>query len=392
MKICLLSARFPQQRCGVGDYTYFLASALARSGHTIDVLTCKAEPDDSLYPLSAGIRVHRVVGSWRIWELRNVIRHIRKLDPQVLVIQYTPHSFDHRGMTIAVNLLPALLRFRGGVRIVTNFHELFISFDRSLRRSLGALWQRIAAILLASGSHAITVTAIEWQRLLKRMGIRKRIQAIPVGSNIPQVTINETDRVLLRARFISTDGGLLLVGFGDVRDRDVAAAFNALRQFKTQRAAKLLWIGGSNRDKRYPAVVEHLMAVNGLKEEDVYWTGHLPHPEVSRILSVCDVAILPFIDGVSTRRTTAVTVLQHGLPLLTTQNTRVEPWFVHRENAYMVPVGDTRALADGLVELASNPELRSRLARGARALYEAQFAWDGIAKEVARVAHSEQNP
>jgi glycosyltransferase involved in cell wall biosynthesis len=134
------------------------------------------------------------------------------------------------------------------------------------------------------------------------------------------------------------------------------------------------------------------MRLNGVDEGDVTWTGHLPHSEVSKLLSVCDLMILPFLGGVSTRRTSAVTALQHGLPLLTTRGIGQEPWFVHGKNAYTVPAGDGPALAQGLVDLARKPELRAQLAEGARALFRASFAWDVIAQRVAGLAGSAAGP
>ncbi len=387
MKTCLLSARFPPQRCGVGDYTYFLAGALARIGHHVDILTAAAgDFDESLYPLPANVRVHRVIASWGAGGLGEMIKQVRELDPETLLIQYTPHSFDRRGMTLAVNLLPAILRVSQGIRVVTNFHELYIPFNHSIKRNLGALWQRSAAILLASGSHAISVTAGEWERRLKEIGIRKRVPVIPVGSNIPRVTVSHEEHVYLRKQILGSAEGFLVVGFGAWRDRDIPAALGALRRLKRRGPAKMVWIGGGNLDDRHRVAIEQALRANGLTGIDVEWTGVLPHPQVSRFLSVCDGMILPFIDGVSTRRTSAVTALQHGLPLLTTQGPRPEPWFVHGQNVYLTPVGDTNALEEALVELAETPELRTRLGQGARELFDAHFAWDVIAEQVTRLA------
>ncbi len=390
MKICLLSARFPPQRCGVGDYTYYLAGALARLGLGVDVLTGASELDESLYPPRPNVQVHRVIDSWGTRGLPKVFHHLRKIAPDLLVIQYAPHAFDRRGITFAVNLLPTLVRVSGRMRVVTNFHELYIPFDRSLKRNAGALWQRAAAALLATGSHTLSVTASEWERRLKRIGVRKRIQVVPVGSNIPLATISEAQRTRLRRQLLGDAEGLLVAGFGARHDRDIPAALYALQQLKREQPAKLVWIGGGSAGERERASIEQTMPLNGLEEDEVNWTGQLPHCEVSGLLSVCDVVMLPFVDGVSTRRTSAVTALQHGLPLLTTRGTPQEPWFVHGKNVYLVPAGDRHGLVHGLIELARRPELRAGLGEGARTLYKARFAWDVIAEQAARLAFEEQ--
>ncbi len=388
MRICLLSARFPPQRCGVGDYTYFLACALARIGFTVDVLTSKGALDEVLYPFPPSVHVHRTIGSWGPRGLPGALRYLHKLNPQVLVIQYTPHAYERRGITVAVNLLPSLMRAGRIVRVITNFHEMYIPFQGPFKRRLSALWQRAAAVLLASGSHAISVTASEWQRRLTRMGIRKPIHLIPVGSNIPQAQIGEEDRGRLRHQLLGGSKGVLVAVFGARHDRDISAVLYALQQLKRQMAARLVWVGGDPLDGQERTGLERAMDVHELSAEDVQWTGELYHPEVSEVLSVCDLMMLPFIDGVSTRRTSAVTALQHGLPLLTTRGSQPEPWFVHSENVFLIPPGDRQVLADGLLELARRPDLRARLGRGARILYDTYFTWDVIAAHVARLAQT----
>jgi len=390
MRICLLSARFPPQRCGVGDYTCFLAGALGQIGHDVDVLTGVGELDESLYPLPPNVHVHRVINDWGINRVPDVIRYLRDLGPQVLLLQYAPHAFDRRGITFAVNLLPTLVRVSSGMRVVTNFHELYIPFDHSFKRNAGALWQRAAVGLLATGSHMLNVTATEWELRLKGMGIRKRIHVIPVGSNIPLAMTSGADRSRLRKQLLSDSNGLLVAGFGARHDRDMAGVLHALGRLKKEGPVKLVWIGSGSAGEREQAGIEDAVRVDGLEEGDVYWTGQLPHCEVSRLLSVCDVMMLPFVDGVSTRRTSAVTALQHGLPLLTTRGTRQEPWFVHGENVYLVPAGDRHGLVDGLMELARRPDLRERLGEGARTLYNAHFAWDVIAEQAERLAFQDR--
>jgi glycosyltransferase involved in cell wall biosynthesis len=268
------------------------------------------------------------------------------------------------------------------IRVQTNFHELYIPFDRSLKRSLGALWQRAMVLLMVAGSHALSVTAIEWEQRLRGIGVRGRIQLIPVGSNIPQAVVSWDERDRLRKKLLGSEDGLLMAGFGARHDRDIPAALYGLKHLKQKGVAKLIWIGGENLDERRHVSIGQAMQENGLDEDDVNWMGHVSHPRVSELLNACDLMILPFMDGVSARRTSAIAALQHGLPLLTTRGPTLEPWFVHGENVYLIPVGDRRALADALVELARRPDLRSRLARGGRELYDAHFSWDVIADQV----------
>lgn len=375
MNICLLSARFPPQRCGVGDHTYFLGTALTRMGHSVDVLTSTGELDLASYPLDSNMRVHRIVERWDGRALRTVLAYLRRARPELLLIQYAPHAFNRRGITFAVNALPLLARIGTRTRVVTNFHEMYIPFGLSLARFLGAFWQRAMALTIAYGSHALIATTAEWSRRLRGIGVLKRVEVVPVGSNIPQAHTSGEDRARIRHQVLGSEGGLLVCCFGALHDRNVDAALHAVARLERSRHARLFWIGGNEADGRSGAQ---------LQGAGISLTGHLPPRDVSHLLAACDVVCLPFIDGISTRRTSAVTVLEHGLPLLTTRSERSDECFVHGRNVYLVPAGDRDALADGLLELARDPELRARLAQGGSTLYQTHFAWDVVAPRVLR--------
>ena len=68
-------------------------------------------------------------------------------------------------------------------------------------------------------------------------------------------------------------------------------------------------------------------------------------------------------------------------------------WFRHGENAWVVPMGDPRALADAILELSGSPRLRRRIGEGGRALYERQFTEEAIASRldecIGRLARAE---
>src|SRR5690349_7798081 len=118
MRVCLLSPHFPPDLSGIGDYTYFLANALAGTGCDEQVLTAVGEIDAELYPPAEGVLVHRIVKTWGVRGLPHVLRVLRSRDPEVLVVQYAPHAFHPRGITLAISLLPALVRMATRIPVI----------------------------------------------------------------------------------------------------------------------------------------------------------------------------------------------------------------------------------------------------------------------------------
>lgn len=355
----------------MGDYTYFLASALAEMGCGVEVLTSVGEPGSGLYPPHLGVEVHRVVKSWGVEGLAQFVAAVRELRSNTILLQYAPHAYGRRGITLGVNLLPAVVRAATRKRVILNFHELFIPFDHVPRRALGALWQRVMAFLIGVSSNSLTAVSAEWPRRLRRVGIRRMVRVIPVGSNIPRADLVPDERERIRMRLGTRRDSLLVGCFGATEPSgDVSILKEVLRKARGQCSLKAVWLGRTGLNTR------------GLDEDGITWTGPLPHPEISRIMSSCDIFVLPFGDGVSTKRTTLAAALLHELPVLSTGGRSVDDVFVHRHNIYLVPSGDSDAMAKGLVELVRSLELRGHLARGARVLYREHFAWGVIARQV----------
>jgi glycosyltransferase involved in cell wall biosynthesis len=385
MRLCLCSPHFPPDLSGMGDYTYFLANALAAIGCEVQVLTSIGGLDSTLYPSAEGVLVHRVVKAWSVRELPHILRAIRGLECDVFVIQYTPHAYDQRGITLGVNLLPLLLRFMTRARVMLNFHELYIPFTLSLKHCVGALWQRAMAFLIAAPSHVLTAISSEWPRRLRRIGVWKHIQVVPVGSNVPRARVSPEEVQAIRER-LGVDRSTLLIGsFGSAGpDRDVELLLAGVEKLQREHSLKLVWLGMSG--------IQPMGRAGSPKASeaavDIVWTGPRPHPEISRTMAACDLFVLPFKDGVSTKRGTLAAALLHELPIIATRGERLDDIFVHRHNIYLIPLVGVGALSEGLSELARWPELRTRLSRGARTLHDERFAWNVIAREVVRLADS----
>ena len=148
--------------------------------------------------------------------------------------------------------------------------------------------------------------------------------------------------------------------------------------------AALLMIGGQTGDvdptnQACADQVRSLIASRGLGER-VLWTGHTSQEEVSAHLLAADMAVMPYGDGVSFRRTTFIAALRHGCPVVTTHPAFPLPELGNNDNVLLVPPADADSLAHAMARLADNPDLRDRLAAGAKELGQA-FKWSRIAQQ-----------
>lgn len=373
MRIILLCAQYPPDRSGIGDYTHFAANALAKQGHEVEIVTSIGARDSVSYPTVQGVRLHRSVAGWGIRYLPQNLGLLREVPQGTVILQYAPHAFARRGIALAPSLLPWLLRFSTNHRVVVNFHEICIPLSFSPIRFAGSLWQRFMAFLVGSPANALSAVTSQWARQLRRCGLWKQVTVIPVGSNIPLASIDAIQRNELRYR-LGVRNDVLVGSFGPSGvGRDAELLLKVFAQLRLSHRVRLVLLGAFGVRR-------------GSDWRDVVRTGYLPHEDVSRVLSSCDVFVLPFRMGVSARRTTAVAALLHGLPLLTTRGPATDDVFLEGESVFLAPAGSSTELLAALERLVENQELRIQLGTKARFLHASYFDWEVISRRLAELA------
>lgn len=417
MRVLFITGEFPPMEGGVGDCTNEIAKALVEFGVQTHVLTTADRRPATSYRES-GVFVHRLVEKWDWGALPMVRRVIRDNRPAVVHIEYQTGAF---GMHPAINFLPRYLgRRAGGVggaprrglaprpRMVVTFHDLRIPY---LFPKAGPLRQWVTEYVARSCDAAIATNEQDYVRLQTR-GL-KRLDLIPIGSNIPTSLPPNYHRGAWRARLGVDEKETLLCYFGFLNESKGAETL--VRALTHIPGAKLLMIGGQvgasdSTNMAYLARVKNLIAELGLMPR-VIWTGYTPASEVSANLLAADICVLPYRDGASFRRGSFMAALAHGVPVVTTAAPPLapssrppgpspSPSFVARDNSaeseggrhsgmslpllrdganvLLVPPDDPIALAQAISLLASAPELRAQLSQGAREL-AGHFTWDKIA-------------
>jgi len=375
MRVLLVSAEYPPQPGGVGDYTALLAKHLAESGASVAVLTSGdgSVVDDGV------VRVHRTVARWHWDVVRTVRATLTDERPDVLHIQYQTGMY---GMHPGINALPNLLGRRNGGQgrpaIVTTFHDLLHPY---LFPKAGPLRPQVTRHLARASMTAIATNGADLATL---RGWGANAALIPIGSNIP-LALN-VDRDAIRARYGVPPDALLLTTFGLVQHtKGLDTLVDALDVLRSAgRMVHLLLVGGGS------AAIESISS----QTETMTHTGALPADDVALALAASDVCLLPYDDGASPRRGSLLAALTQGVPVVTTRPHRGVydglPELRDGDGALFVPPRDPRALAEAVCHIADNRNrnrnrtLAGRLAVGARA-YAAQFAWPEIARQTLAV-------
>jgi glycosyltransferase involved in cell wall biosynthesis len=291
-----------------------------------------------------------------------------------VILQYNPFSFGRWGFAPRLPIDMMLLhRRRPHVRRAVMVHEAFVPIESGKTLLMGA-WQRFQLRALLRAADVVMVTTSSWIGLLPS---GCGAIAIPVGSNLPD---RRERREQSRRALGADEDAVVLASFGSdhpsfLLDYVVGAA-NAVAAARG--SVKLLCLGAGTRP------------VTGLDARvELYRPGRQSSDELATGLSACDIYLLPFSDGLSTRRTTLMAALQHGLPVVGTDGSRTEPELRREDRAiHWTAAPDPSSFADAAIDLADDAGLRHRRAVAARDLYDRAFAWDLIARRVLAVVAS----
>jgi len=131
---------------------------------------------------------------------------------------------------------------------------------------------------------------------------------------------------------------------------------------------RVLLIGRGSRE-----VCEQLSSLHPELVGRLHATGTLAADDVSRHIRACTVMMQPYPDGISSRRTSAMAPLAHGVPIVTTEGPLSESVWREAGAVVLVPAGEAATLADAVASLAADPTRQRDLSRKSRELYESKF-------------------
>jgi glycosyltransferase involved in cell wall biosynthesis len=287
-----------------------------------------------------------------------------------VLLQYNPFSYGRWGF--APWLPRALRRLRDdGHPVAVMVHEAFVRPTRG-RQHILRTWQRVQlrAVLRAAGTvFAPTQALVESLREIDGTVVPVYL---PVGSNIPD---RREARDAVRRRLGIGDDTVVLAAFGTGHPSQLRSWIARAASAAAATGARVVVL---NLGSGVPPVAGMPPGI------DVHTPGELAADELAEWLSAGDVFIAPFSDGVSTRRTTLMAALQHGLAVVATRGPNTDSLLVEGDGTALRLVGGGKPdeLEAVVAELTSDVSARRALGAGGRLLYAEHFGWPVIAAGV----------
>ena len=288
-----------------------------------------------------------------------------------VLLEYNPFSYGRAGIAPALVRDAIRLRQRTRVPLAVMVHEAWIDIHDPKSAAVG-LWQRAQLRALLRLADAVMTSTEALAREIGNGAVH-----IPVPANITAIAATPAHA---RER-LDLHGKLAVALFGrghPSRALSYAeAAIAALaRERGTDRVAVLNLGAGAPQ----------LALPRGVR---VSSPGPLPADELSLRLTASDIVLLPFVDGVSTRRSTLMAALAHGLPVVGLRGRNTDSILAQARGCLaLTPIGDVEAFSRAAVALSRDPDRMRAMGDQARSLYQSEFDWPVTAQRVAAVLQS----
>jgi hypothetical protein len=316
----------------------------------------------------AGVSLHALPRRFDLRSLNRLDKALNRLPrPYRVLVQYVPHAFGWKAMNVPFCWW--LSQRRDPVWIM--FHEMCypVSRHQPLAHNFLGIVNRLMIRLLTRRAERILITIPAWESLLpKSPSVRHRVTWLPVPSNIPTTVSPET--VADTRRHVAPDNEIIIGHFGTYGPAVTGLLMEILPPLLRRDSRRRALLVGKDSD-RFATV---LRQANPDFQGQINATGCIEPGQIAPHLAACDCLLQPYVDGVSSRRTSLMAGLALGLPIVTNAGPLTDPVWANSDSVVLVASPSPACLLDAMEGLLAAPEQLAALRQRAASFYLSNFA------------------
>lgn len=319
-----------------------------------------------------GLVVKGIFDPVHLNEIYRVADYVKLEQPDWVILQYNPFSFHARGLNLHLPLMMGCLKIKSPkTKIAVMVHEASRTIE-SWRHVLSTCWLHWSLWKLGSVADVLCFSIDPWVYKYQAWFPNTKVLHLPVGSNIPLTVISKKEA----KRRLGIESECFTLGiFGRVqpslsleRIRDAICVAK-----KSGRPYTVLYIGSQG-----------LYVSSLLTDSHVISDGQLSHEEVSYRFHAMDSLLVPFVEGVSSRRSSLMAGLQHGIAIAGTQGQLTDRILIEKNEQAMLlaPLENRDKFKHNLHRIINNPTMRDKLGRAGQLFYQENFSWNVLVKRM----------
>jgi glycosyltransferase involved in cell wall biosynthesis len=354
----LFVTKFPPEKDGVGDYSFELVQYL-RKYCDVGVLTYKNGHNDE--------NVYRVLDRNKLifYDVQKYIKFLCK-EKGYNVVHFQTASF-----TFPRNfyLFPLLIK----EKLVSTIHEVLTLRQFHYLPFVMNVYMRSNIIITLSKE--IAKLLISYYKIKP-----EKIRVMHHGADIVRFNPN-ADPKPFRSLFNLEDNFVIMIfGFiGPGKGHDLL--IKAFLKISHKMPDAKLVIAGSTKNLNY---LEYLKRIASKNKEKIIFTDYIPYEMLPACLASADIFVLPYLGGMHPSGPLH-RALATGKAIITSDTPVIKEIIKDGYNGILIKPGNINELANAILRLYEDDELRKKLATNARRFAEQFLDWDKIAKQTVEI-------
>ncbi|MFL9481544.1 glycosyltransferase family 4 protein [Chitinophagaceae bacterium LWZ2-11] len=369
--ILIISPNFPPEVCGVGDYTFELASYLS-SFNNVGII-CSDNEKIRQKSVSLNFNVYPIIAKWNWTSINLILKKIEEEKPDYILVQYVPYLYQKKGMPFFLLGLYWLL-YKKKYRVITFFHELWIPFKTiNIKWILLGFIQRCITTAIAFFSAACITSIDFYKERLKK--INKNIFLIPIGSNINRaINIDLVNAIITK---FELTGNKIIIVFGSRRYKELINLLTPVLDIESN--MKLVILGKTQINKEHQ-----------IDNKRIVITGYLSSEDIAAFLSLANVYIAFDPNegnkgGTSLKSGALAAAFRYGLPIIGTSGNMNDEILLKESAVIWSDFRSSADLIDKIQFILNNTETNKSLEKSAISFYKKYLDWKIIASEYGKI-------
>ena len=348
---------------------YNLAINMAKRGNEIEVFTTSIDSRESI-EIYHNMRIHRNPTSFKIASANASFKLI-----------YKPLNYDldivHAHSPIPYSDLPALLYSkRKKVPLILTYQFDGQETGGSFMRNAGVgIYNKFFINKVLGSADVIIATTESYANESPFLrGYKDKIVIIPNGINIEEVTTSHTQEECRSLLGLAVDTQIILFFGSLVPYKGPEILLKAFKTFKNQfPTVKLIFAG---RGEMFEELRKQTMKFDMV--DDVIFTGFVEEEKKPLYFKAADIFCLPSTTMAESFGIVNLEAMASGIPIVASNLGGIPDIVKNRENGLLAEPGNVQNLADELICLLNNEDMRKKLGDNGRKFVE-NFSWDKIA-------------
>lgn len=300
MKIAFLVGSIKTKTNGVAAYTKLLSEHLEANGHMVTIITLNEEKPEEEYANNYFIAKELSILN-RFSKLDSTLK---KLNPDLISIQFVPYSFHKKGLTLELLLFTKILK-KFQVHLMVHEPWIEITKQTNLQNRIVSILQNALLFGIIKHIKPVLITSTI-PHFVKKIG--RSTKLLPLASNIPfqpKPNLN-----------VGSVKELKCIFFGNFSfdTNGFKSQLNWIKQycFENNLIPRITLVGDNGIQK-----VEHVLLIkNVFGEGSLLDLGWLNEKDISYLLQEQDLGISRATLSLFGKSGSTMAMLEHGLPVL----------------------------------------------------------------------------